>query len=120
MKYKKCLHIDIDGTIFFHHGCIADISEQPAQILNDVQRRFKEWQEAGHYIILETARPEELREKTENDLRSFNLYYDRLIMGLPNYPRVLINDTKPYLKEDINTAEGIMIQRNTGLGNVHI
>lgn len=116
---KKTIFCDIDGCIFLHNGTIQEISELPVKVLDGVQKRFKEWKEAGHYIILVSARPEYLRAKTGEDLESFGLYYDRLILGLPNYPRVLINDTKPYCNLDV-TAEAITVTRDKGLESVVI
>ena len=123
---KKCVHIDIDGTIVHHYGHLDDIWNEPSQILKGVQKKFKEWNEKGYYIIVESARPNtpEWIKKTQEQLNNFGLIYDRLLLGLPNYPRVLINDHKPYLvqpgNQDVNTAEGIMVRRNKGLEEVYI
>lgn len=123
---KKCIHCDIDGTIFKHRGTLQEIAELPAEILDGVQEKFKEWNKIGHYIIVESARPDTTfwQERTKSELLKYNLSYNRLILGITNYPRVLINDEKPYLYQTgniaVNTAEGIMIKRDKGLKDINI
>jgi len=121
MDKKYCVLCDIDGTILYHHGSIADIKEYEAVLLEGTKEKLEEWNKLDYYIVLLTARPEDMRDMTIKDLERFELPYDRLIMGLPNYCRVLINDEKPYMMQDnINpdTARGIMVKRDKGIKDI--
>ncbi len=111
--------IDIDGTIFHHHGCIAEIWQEPAILLPGVEDRFAYWNNHDYTIILMTARPYEMQDLTIQQLKDFNLLYDDLVMDVGNGVRYLINDTKPYA--DIYcTAHAITIGRDEGLINIEV
>lgn len=117
MTDRKTLFLDIDGCIFKHNGSL-DSQISKAEVLPGVKEKFKEWTEKDYNIILVTGRRESLREITEKQLLENNLYYDKLIMGIGNAPRVLINDMK--LGNDEQTAIGINLVRNSGLEQVLI
>ncbi len=111
--------IDIDGTIFHHHGSIAEIRKEPATLLPGVEDRFTYWNDHDYTIILMTARPYDMYTLTTQQLKDFHLFYDDLVMGVGNGVRYLINDTKPYA--DIYcTAHAITIERNKGLKNITV
>ena len=57
-------------------------------------KAFNKWYHRGCNIILTTGRPESMRNLTEKQLEYFHLFYDQLVMGLKNHPRVLINDDR--------------------------
>lgn len=123
-KEKFTIFCDIDGTLVYHHGSIRDIETNEPVILEGTKSKMDEWWKLGYYVVLTTARPESLREMTEKDLAGFDLHYDKLIMDLPNYRRVLINDTKPYMLKpgniNPNTAIGIMVKRDKGIKDLQI
>lgn len=48
-------------------------------------------------------------------LTDVGLFYDQLVMGLPNGPRVLINDKKP---EGIVSAVAYSIERDGGIKDI--
>ena len=121
----KTIFCDIDGTIVFHHGLGLS-----GQLLNDavtlpaVIERMNEWQAKGYSIVLTTGRCESIRKRTEDQLTSLGVFWDHLIMGLPNGPRVLVNDLKPGVTIDDcrgrETAIAVCVERNGGLKNVEI
>jgi hypothetical protein len=92
------------------------ITKDPS-ILPGVIEKFREWRNKDYYIIITTARPEGCRNITEKQLASFGIFYDRMIMGLPVGPRVVINDKKP---DGLITSEAICLVRNSGLLDVEI
>ena len=64
-------------------------------------------------IILTTARPEDLREHTIEELKLSNIPYDRLVMGIERGSRILINDKDP--KFNLPRAVGINLKRDEGM-----
>ena len=116
----KTIFCDIDGTIFKHHGTLQEIQLLQPEILDGVIEKFNEWKLKSYTIILVTGRPESMREITNTHLETFGLYYDILIMGLNNGPRVVINDNKPHDRNIEDMAVGITIQRNEGIKNINV
>lgn len=114
---RKTIFCDIDGTLFYHRDSLSDMISHKPHLLNGVLEKFQEWREKDYFIILTTARPEGTRIQTELQLKSVNIFYDKLIMGLPVGPRVVINDMKP---NGMITAEAINLKRNSGLSEVDI
>jgi len=112
----KTIFCDIDGTILKHKGDIYRNILEPAEILEGVLERFKEWDKKNYRIILTTGRKEGCRERTIEQLKNLGINYDELIMGLPNGDRILINDKKPNLIE--NTAYSYNLVRNSGMKNL--
>lgn len=113
MRLPGTIFLDIDGTIFKHRGSITNTALSNAELLPGVLEMLGRWDSAGYKIILITGRKESLRKKTEEDLARLGIVYDMLIMGLPNGPRIVINDTKS--TSDKPTAFGISLPRNKGL-----
>jgi len=112
----KTIFCDIDGTIFKHHGDIHKNILEPSIILDGVLDKFKEWDKNNYKIILTTGRKEGTREQTKEQLKLIGLNYDKLIMGLPNGDRILINDKK---ENGIDyTAYAYNVVRNEGLSNI--
>lgn len=116
---KKCVFCDIDGTLLYHHGGLKDIEEYEPVLLPGVLDKLKEWKDAGHYLILVTARPNYMEQTTKHHLSLVGIKYDQLIMGVTNYPRVLINDSKPYANMD-ETCWAYTIPRNKGFKDIKI
>lgn len=116
-ELRHTIFCDIDGTIIKHnHNLVNMIMIEPS-LLPDVLETFCYWRQRGFYIVLTTARPEGCRNVTERQLESLGVFWDQLIMGLPQGPRVVINDEKP---DGTKTAIGICLPRNEGLTNVKI
>jgi len=114
---QKTFLIDIDGTLVKHRGNLHRMTIEEPEVLPDVVEKFLKWRKDGHYIVLTTARAQGARYITEKQLAKLGIFYDRLIMGLTNGPRVLINDTKP---DGVQTAFAYSIERDAGLGEVDI
>ena len=113
----KTVFCDIDGTLLSHTGDII-ANMQSCSALSNVTETIKEWDRLNYTIILTTGRKESTRSETEKQLLAGGIVYDQLIMGLPNGPRVLINDKKPDGIE--NTAYAVNLVRNEGLTNVDL
>lgn len=118
MEWPKTLFLDIDGCIVRHHceGIVGQLVKEP-ELLDGVVEKFNEWDSKNYKIILTTGRNESARKQTEDMLRSFGLFWDTLIMGLPRGERVVINDAK--IDGNI-TARGITLKRNEGYKNLEI
>lgn len=113
---RKTYLIDIDGTIFEHAYDLVEMTCGPMFLLDGVLDKLIEWRKLGHYIVLTTARPEGIRAVTERQLHNHGVFYDQLVMGLTNGPRVLINDEKP---DGTITANAVCIKRNSGLRQIN-
>ena len=112
----KTIFLDIDGTLLRHHGSLSLVGIMPPVLLDGVHEKLDEWDKKGYRIILVTGRKESMRETTENHLKAVGINYDRLIMGIGNGPRVLINDAY----EGQETAIGITIERNKGIKSLDV
>tara|TARA_B100000700_G_scaffold324626_1_gene431280 strand:+ start:5436 stop:5801 length:366 start_codon:yes stop_codon:yes gene_type:complete len=93
-RFAKTIFCDIDGTIFKYRK-FETFKTSPVEVLPGVLAKMNHWSESGHMIILTTARPESMREHTENELRLNSVPWDRLIMGICMGDRHLINDMNP-------------------------
>ena len=113
-KTKIC---DIDCVLLIHKN--KGLSEQlKSKPLNKTIEKINEWDAKGYNIILITGRRESQRQKTEEQLDLFDIFYDQLIMGVGGGDRVIINDRKP--NSERNTAYAINLNRNEGIENVKI
>lgn len=112
MEKKNTYFVDIDGTIFIYRKFETYKSSEPEVIKSSKQYLQKVWDE-GHMIILTTARPEDLREHTEFELKKGGIPYHRLIMGIERGPRYLINDMDP--NKPGERAIAINVIRNGGI-----
>ena len=114
---RKTILMDIDGTIFHHKDNLYHMAKDVPILLDGTIEKLLEWRAKEYYIVLTTARPEGCRAATIDQLRNAGVFYDQLVMGLPAGPRVLINDIKP---DGTLTAEGINLERNTGIYEVDV
>lgn len=117
-KRPYTLIIDIDGTLIKHSGDICHQYTEEIEILPGVIEKWKEFDIAGHNIILITGRRESNRKFIEEKLQDAGLFWDQLIMGVGGGNRILINDLKPLSEEP--TAIAINVRRNTGLKDIKI
>ena len=117
MDKPKTIICDIDGVLLVHknQGLTGQLNSEP---LSGTVEKINEWDAKGYNIILITGRRESLRKITEEQLQSFGIFYDNLIMGVGGGDRVIINDRKPNSKRD--TAYSINIDRNKGIENVKL
>ena len=115
---KQCtIFCDIDGVLVKHRAHSNQILSEN-KLLEGFDK-LETWKDEGHKIILTTARSEKNRSTTTKLLDQLNIKYDKLVMGLPAGPRILINDHKPS-KPFTNQSTGIEIIRNSGLKDKNI
>ena len=115
---NKTIICDIDGCISKHSGDICHIHQGKMKLLPGVLDTFKDWDRNGNNIILLSGRREGVRKDTERQLAEAGIFYDQLIMGVKNSPRILINDRKE--NSDQNTAFAINLVRNSGMNNLDL
>ena len=114
----KLILLDLDGTVFKHYGSLENLVSQPTIVLDGVKEKFQEWYLHDDKIIITTGRQESMREFTEKQLASNNIFYNQLIMDVGRGARVVINDRKP--DSNMDTAQAIMLDRNKGMENLNI
>lgn len=115
-RNRKTIFCDIDGTLIKHKETLHRMIYDDPIVLPGVIDKITEWRDKDYYIILTTARPHGCKQTTEDQLRYMGIFYDRLIMGLPTGPRVVINDKKP---DGMVTAFAVSLERDTGLGDIN-
>ena len=109
---KKTYFVDIDGTIFVYRK-FESYRESPAKPIKSTKQFLQKIRDEGHMIILTTARPENMRDLTIQELFKNNIPYTRLIMGIERGPRYLINDLSP--NEPGERAIAINLIRDEGI-----
>ena len=91
---KKTYFVDIDGTIFKYRK-FETYKTNKVDVIIESKVFLQQVRDQGHMIILTTARPEDLRKHTLDELHTNNIPYHKLIMGIERGPRYLINDMDP-------------------------
>ena len=109
---KNTYFCDIDGTIFKYRKFETYTTTEVEPIKATVNQ-LNEWYDEGHMVVLTTARPEELREHTIEELELSNVPYDKLIMGIERGPRYIINDMDP--NKPGERAIAINLKRDKGI-----
>lgn len=116
MSPRKTFVLDIDGTIFQHHGnnfsCLY-YDERP--LLPGVKKFFDECKEKDHVIILTTARDDSLIEATEKQIRNAGLWYHAIVYNCTTGERHIVNDKK---EDGTLTAFSHSIERDSGLEDI--
>lgn len=113
----KTIFCDIDGTILKHSHSFSNVTNCPPVLLDNVLKKFNEWDSYGHKIILTTARKESARSLTELHLKSLGISWDQLIMGVSSGQRILINDK--FLSTDKDRAISINVITDDGFKNIN-
>ena len=115
---KDTVFCDIDGTLLKYRAwgeySLRDSKPTPGSV-----SKLQEWCERGHIIILTTARPEEMRNLTIQELMSNGIPFDQLVMGVGRGVRHLINDNSPK-NPGVDRAIAHSISRDEGLQNINI
>jgi len=111
----KTIFCDIDGTLCKHHEDIVKQHSQELELLPDTLEVLKEWEKKGYRFILVTGRKESHRKELEQQLKNAGIFWDALIMGLSNGPRVMINDMKEGGEQ---RAMGVNVLRNLGISEL--
>ena len=87
----KTIFSDIDGTLI-EQVRFEELNPNVVNVLIGVKEKMDEWYEMGHYIVLTTARPENLREVTIQQMATAGIRYHQLVMGIGREERILINN----------------------------
>ena len=111
----KTIFCDIDGTLCVHHEDIVRQHSEELQLLPGTLHVLKEWEKKGYRLILVTGRKESHRKELEQQLKNAGIFWDALIMGLSNGPRVMINDMKEGGEQ---RAMGVNVLRNLGISEL--
>lgn len=108
---NSTIFCDIDGTIFKYRPFESYGHSCPIPIHNMIYK-LQELTDKGHVIVLTTARPEDYRDLTKEELKMYNVPYDQLVMGIGRSTRYLINDMEDPEKP---RAISINVIRDKGL-----
>lgn len=111
-RRNECtIFCDIDGVLFKHrdHSTCDPDENETLKGVQQLKQLYKD-----HMIVLTTARSEKFRDQLVHLLEAKNVPFDKLVMGLPSGPRVLVNDRKPS-KPFTRQATACEIFRNDGL-----
>ncbi len=112
----KTIFSDIDGTLI-EQVRFEDLNPNVANVLPGVVEKMNEWYEAGHYIVLTTARPENLREVTKLQMENAGIRYHQLVMGIGREERILINNNSKG-EPDNHRALAVPVARAGGFANL--
>lgn len=98
-KTKSSYFFDIDGVIYENGSEYWEPKWGKNKIFQESKNKINTLFNSGNQIILITSRPEEFREITIKQLKDDELKFHKLIMGIFNGTRYMINDysnTNPY------------------------
>ncbi|MFI5405178.1 MAG: hypothetical protein ACHQ1D_01560 [Nitrososphaerales archaeon] len=84
----------------------------------NVREKFDEWATKGYNIYITTARKETQRELTVYQLGYYRLPYKQLIMDVGHGARAVVNDLKPYIEGESQSAFAFNVKRDGGLGGI--
>ncbi|NEO15813.1 MULTISPECIES: hypothetical protein [unclassified Moorena] len=104
--------IDIDGVILKHNGY-----KQDGEILLPGVKKFWNQISKEDFVVLLTARTEEMREATLSLLENDGLRYNIAIFGVPTGERICINDKKP---SGLLTSYAVNLGRDVGLDSLRV
>jgi hypothetical protein len=112
----KTIFSDIDGTLI-EQVRFEELNPNVVNVLPGVAEKMNEWYEAGHYIVLTTARPENLREITKQQMETAGIRYHQLVMGIGREERILINNNSKG-EPDNHRAMAVPVARDGGFANL--
>ncbi len=114
-NYKRSfatLFIDMDGVITQHSSSHFPPYYGETEAIKENVEILKTLRQSGKFqIIITTARGEEYRNVTTDQLKRFGLDYDHLLMGMQHGKRIIINDyskSNPY-----KSCDAINLKRNS-------
>jgi len=114
-KNTKTIFCDIDGTILKQMN-FDEISPNNFEILPGVKEKFNEWYEAGHHIVITTARPWNLELITKQQMEAAGIQFHQIVMGIGREERILINNNSSK-DEERNRALSVSVKRDAGFNN---
>ena len=111
-RNKSVLLIDLDGTLCEAGSPYCGKSYDLVNPIPNAAIMLQKLKDQGFYICITTARPESSKSTTESWLLKYGFVFDRIIFGLPNTSRILVNDyaySNPY-----PAAVAVNTKRDTG------
>ena len=115
---SKTIFCDIDGTLVYQVN-FEEINPKTSIVLPGVVEKMNNWYNEGNYIVLTTARPEELRQTTIEEMGILGIPFHQLVMGIGRAERVLINN-KGVKNPAEKRATAIEVQKNGGFVGIEI
>jgi hypothetical protein len=112
----KTIFSDIDGTLI-EQVRFEDLDPNVVNVLPGVAEKMNEWYEAGHHIVLTTARPWYLELITKQQMENAGIRYHQIVMGIGREERILINNNSSKEPER-NRAFGVPVLRDGGFENL--
>lgn len=109
---NKTIFTDIDGTLV-HQVNFENIDPFTSRALPGVVETMTKWFKEGHHIVLTTARPEELRNLTIQEMDLLGIPFHQLVMGIGRAERILINNTSEKNPKE-KRATAVEVQKNIG------
>ena len=112
----KTIFSDIDGTLI-EQVRFEELDANVVNVLPGVAEKMNEWYEAGHYIVLTTARPDYLRLITTLQMEKAGIRFHQLVMGIGREERILINNNSKG-EPDNHRAMAVPVARDGGFANL--
>jgi uncharacterized HAD superfamily protein len=112
----KTIFSDIDGTLI-EQVRFEDLDANVVNVLPGVAEKMNEWYEAGHHIVLTTARPWNLELITKQQMEKAGIRYHQIVMGIGREERILINNNSSKDPQR-NRAFGVPVLRDGGFENL--
>ena len=111
----KTIFSDIDGTLI-EQVRFEELDPNVVNVLPGVREKMNEWYEAGHHIVLTTARPWGLELITKQQMENAGIRYHQLLMGIGREERILINNNSKG-EPDNARAMAVAVGRDAGFNN---
>ena len=111
----KTIFSDIDGTLI-EQVRFEDLDPNVVNVLPGVKKKMNEWYEAGHHIVLTTARPWHLELITKQQMENAGIRYHQIVMGIGREERILINNNSKGEPENAR-AMAVAVGRDAGFIN---
>mgnify|MGYP003440041575 FL=1 len=106
------LFVDLDGVLVLNSGQFTepkwgttDSIEENVAVLNRLHETGKV------HLVITTARKEEYRDVTIEQLDKIGMRYDSIVFGLPHGKRIVVNDYAP--SNPFKSCDSINIKRNS-------
>ena len=112
----KTIFSDIDGTLI-EQVRFEDLNPNVVNVLPGVVEKMNEWYEAGHHIVLTTARPWNLELITKQQMETAGIRYHQIVMGIGREERILINNNSKG-EPDNHRAMAVPVARDGGFANL--
>jgi len=112
----KTIFSDIDGTLI-EQVRFEDLDPNVVNVLPGVAEKMNEWYEAGHHIVLTTARPWNLELITKQQMETAGIRYHQIVMGIGREERILINNNSKG-EPDNHRAIAVPVARDGGFENL--